>query len=779
MDESNKSLSSPLPVSIDAQNVALRRTRINRIMFIKRRHMRQSRLEGAAPRFMAIMLIVCAILLMLLSSSVGVAFAYYQAQLPLLNNIASHQSFQTTRIYDRNGHLLYQLYNPNYGRRTYVDYNQISPLMVQATVATEDHTFWTNQGVDVQGILRAALTDIQYHTIVEGGSTITQQLIKQQLFADQPRTFQIKGEEALLAYGLTQQYPKWKIMEMYLNTVYYGDLNYGIEAAAQDYFNLHPKCTHNACISATSQLDLAEASMLAGLPQSPTFYDPIQNKSEALARQQYVLQSMVSLNMITNQQAQQAEAEAAKFKFASYSSLQGIQAPHFVQYVIDDVLVPLLGAQNLYNGGYNIYTTLDLPLEQQVERIAYSHLYKVTCDNYLGCYGPLDTSNNVNNAAVVVENPSSGEILAMDGSANYNNNGPLVRGKFNAATALRQPGSSFKPIVYATAFEMGWYPAMILQNHKTTYPTLLTANPPKYYTPANYGDVFLNNFPMTVRNAIANSINIPAIDALEYTGIPNVVNMAARLGLTEISSKPLSDFGPSMAIGGSEVSLLHLTGAYAAFADQGVRTPQTSVLEITNSLGQVLYHYDEAHPQGVQAVRPDVAFLMNSILSDKQSRYHEFGPGNPLEENFPVAAKTGTTDSFRDNWTIGYTPYLAVGVWAGNSDNSVMQNVIGITGAGPIWHDVMQYATQQYYHYPPVDFIKPPDVHLGTVSALTGLLPHPGEPTVTDWFIDGTMPTIYGPYTPPEPKPCEGQDGCPTPTPPCVFPPFCGPPPEN
>jgi membrane peptidoglycan carboxypeptidase len=778
MDTLNRALSDPLPVHDEAQSIALRRTRINRILFIKRRHIRQNRIESAGPRLMVIMLTLCAVVGALFLGSAGAAFAYYQSQLPLLANISSYQAFQTTHIYDRNGKLLYQLYNSNYGRRTYVNYNDISQFLVQATVATEDHTFWTNEGVDLQGSLRAALTDLQYHTVVEGGSTITQQLIKNQLFLNQPRTFQIKGEEALLAYGITQQYPKWKIMEMYLNSVYYGDLNYGVEAAAQDYFNLQPKCTHHSCISATSQLDLAQASLLAGLPQSPSFYDPIVNKSGAMQRQQYVLQSMVDMHYITPLQMQQAEAETAKFKFQSYSVLKGALAPHFVRYVIDNVLDPLLGTQNVYNGGYNIYTTLDLNLEQKVEQIAYSHLYQVTCDNYLGCYGPLNTQNNVNNAAVVVENPTSGEILAMDGSANFNDNGPLVRGKFNAATALRQPGSSFKPIVYATAFEMGWYPAMILPNHQTTYPTKISAT--QWYTPADYGGEFVQSYPMTIRNAIANSINIPAIDAIEYTGIPNVLNMAARLGLTEISSLPVKDFGPSMAIGGREVSLLHMTGAYATFANQGVRVPQTSILEITNSAGQVLYQYDAAHTHGVQAIRPDVAFLMSSILSDKKSRYHEFFPGNPLELDRPAAAKTGTTDSFRDNWTMGYTPYLAVGVWAGNSDNSTMHNVIGITGAGPIWHDVMEYASH-YYNYPPDDFIKPADVQLGTVSALTGLLPHPGEPTITDWFINGTMPTVSGQYTPPQPKPCDGGDNgnnCPNPggPPTRICPPFCFPP---
>ena len=366
-------------------------------------------------------------------------------------------------------------------------------------------------------------------------------------------------------------------------------------------------------------------------------------------------------------------------------------------------------------------------------------------------------------------NPYNGEILAMDGSANYKNNSRKVRGQYNAALALRQPGSSFKPITYATAFEMGWYPAMIIPDHKTVYPSQISSNPPGYYTPQNYDGTFHSGFPMTVRNAIANSFNIPAIDALEYVGIPNVLNTAARLGLSEVARRSPSSFGPSLALGTAEVSLLHLTSAYATFANQGVRVPPTSILEITNNQGDPLYTYDAAHPPGVRAIRADVAFLMSSILSDEKSRYHEFGPGNPLELDRPAAAKTGTTQSFRDNWTLGYTPYVTVGVWAGNSDNSTMNNIIGITGAGPIWHDVMEYVSH-LYKYPPDDFRKPADVVAGTVSAYTGLMPHPGEPTVTDWFIDGTLPTMQGEYTTSR---CRG-DNC---RPPCFI--FCKVPPTN
>ncbi|HCI79500.1 MAG TPA: hypothetical protein DHW02_07405, partial [Ktedonobacter sp.] len=289
----------------------------------------------------------------------------------------------------------------------------------------------------------------------------------------------------------------------------------------------------------------------------------------------------------------------------------------------------------------------------------------------------------------------------------------------------------------------------------------------QYYSPQNYDSTFHTSYPMTVRTAIANSFNIPAVDAIEFTGIPNVLNMAARLGLKEIANQNPQNLGPSMAIGAKEVSLLDMTGAYATFANGGVRVPQTSVLEITNNQGQVVYKYDANHPQQIRAMDPGVAYEMNSVLSDTAARHHEFPAGNPLEMPFPAAAKTGTTDSFRDNWTMGYSPHIAVGVWAGNSDNTMMtQNTIGIAGAGPIWHDVMQYVTDRY-HFPADNFPVPGDVHQGTISDITGLLPRAGEPTITDWFLDGTMPTIYSggyTYTPPTnpTNPCYGPNCNPT-----------------
>ncbi len=345
--------------------------------------------------------------------------------------------------------------------------------------------------------------------------------------------------------------------------------------------------------------------------------------------------------------------------------------------------------------------------------------------------------------------PATGEILAMDGSASTDPDKQTaqMQGDYNAAIAPRQPGSSFKPIVYATAFEMGWYPAMIVPDHKTYYPN----GNDKPYSPQNYDGTFHSGYPMTIRTAVANSFNIPAITTIQFTGLPNVLNMAGRLGLSEVASRQLNTLGPSMALGSVEVTPLHMTAAYSTFANKGVRVPTVYIQSITDNEGHEIYRFDKNKVHGQRVLSEDVAFLISSMLSDKQARYHEFFPGNPLEADRPAAVKTGTTDSFRDNWTIGYTPHLTVGVWAGNSDNTIMNNVIGITGAGPIWHEVMTYASQNY-NLPPDDFVPPSNVHKGSVSALTGLMPRPGEPTVSDWFIDGTQPTLISdaPLAPPK-----------------------------
>ncbi|WP_201381486.1 transglycosylase domain-containing protein [Ktedonobacter sp. SOSP1-85] len=745
----SRPLSQPLPGTSQRQRHA-------RVLRKKRVRLKQPRPDMVARLLMGGSLLFLVALLFTFGGT-GIAYGYYQMQLSSINGIAQHSLFQNTHIYDRHGKLLYELYDKQLGkgRRTYVSYQDISPLLINATVAAEDHTFWSNGGVDLQGIGRALLSNARSGGVREGGSTITQQLIKNQFFSGKERTVGIKFQEAVLAAGITQQYPKWKIMEMYLNTVYYGNINYGVEAAARDYFGLKPDCQGNHCKPAVSRLTLGQASLLAGLPQSPTYYNPVINKDVALERQQVVLNAMVAMKMITPQQARQARQETQQSDIQSYSTDQEMKAPHFVQYVINQLEEVLGGPEQLRDGGFDVYTTLDYDLEQKVEEITYNNLYTTTYDRGLGTYNVLSRDKNVNNASVVVMDPKTGEILAMNGSASYEANYPQVRGQLNGTTTPRQPGSSFKPIVYATAFEMGWYPAMIVSDHRTIYPV----DPPDYYHPQNYDGSFHSDYPMTVRTALANSFNIPAIDAIMFTGVHNVQNMSARLGISEVANLPDAQTGPSMALGSKEVSLLHMTDAYATFANQGLRMPPVSILSVKSNQGRELYSF---HPRGIRALRPDVAFLMNDILSDRVARYKEFYPGNPLELSRPAAAKTGTTDSFRDNWTIGYTPYLTVGVWAGNSNNEQMYDVIGITGAGPIWHDVMEYASQ-HYNFPPDDFPRPDNVHRGAVSANTGLAYAAGEGAVSDWFIDGTQPTIQGAnyYVPPLvcPKPKDDEEG--------------------
>ncbi|BCL81912.1 penicillin-binding protein [Ktedonobacteria bacterium brp13] len=724
-----------------------RRKRVNRVLMRKRYNNRNQ--NHTLSRVATTLVILLAVLVVILSGSGGGAFAYYQSQLPILNKIASHSLFQTTRIYDRNGKLLYQLYDHSdgHGRRTYVDFANIPNNLINATIAIEDHSFWQNSGIDYTGIARAVIANA--NGVREGGSTITQELIKIQFFSNtlNDRTPQLKAQEAVLAIGLTRQYSKAKIMEMYLNTVFYGDNNYGVEAAAQDYFNLKPKCNSKGqCIPAIAQLDLAQASLIAGLPQSPSLYMPFANKEEALKRQTEVLDNMVSQHMITSVQENQAEKEMQNYKFKPSPVV--LNAPHFVNYLIDTILIPLFGAANLENGGYSIYTTLDLDLEREVEAISKKWIETNAMDSY--GESNLRVNYNLNNAAVVVQDPKTGEILAMDGSVDYNSIDLKVNGQFNSAVdAIRQPGSSFKPFVYATAFEKGWYPGMVIPDVQTTFPNGQTP-----YAPPNYDGRF-HGATLTARYAIANSYNIPAIDALEFAGIPDVLTTAGRMGLPNVAATPKSKQGPAMALGTSGESLLNMTGAYSVFADGGVRMPQTSVLRIDDNQGNTIYQLPPPGKRGERVLRADVAYLVTSMISDVNARHQEFAPGNPLELDRPVAAKTGTTDNFVDNWTMGYTPNITVGVWAGNSDNSPMaNNSIGITGAGPIWHDVMTWA-DQHYHFPIEDFAKPADVVQAALSKTTGLAPAAGDGINYDWVINGQQPTIVGSNsytTPTQPK---------------------------
>lgn len=768
---------------------------------------RRSRWQEAQPKIgkivSIIMVVILGVLVMSTFSASAYAYNYYQSQLPRLQGLANQQIEQTTRIYDRNGLLLYEAYNQNQGggRRTPVEYQYIPQVLQDAQTSAEDPTFWTNSGVDPVGIVRAATQYAQSGAVQSGGSTITQQLIKN-LTNDTAVTLNRKIPEAALAIGLTQQYSKAKILEMYFNLSPYGSQNLGVEAAAEDYFQLTQQCDKNfKCTPglyylncnaahemqcdpthcATSKycspmLGLARASLLAGMPQDPPTYDPTfgfidqaTGQKYYLERQQYVLEQMLKyqvvvpgLGTITQDMANQAEAMTAKMQFPKYAHTYYHGDQHFVNWVISQ-MVALLG-ETFFTGGFNIRTTIDSNLEAYVEQAVHRHL-DVQEQQYFGYgYGPLNTVNDVNDAAVVVMNAHTGEVLAMDGSANYNSKDIKVQGNFNAALAARQPGSTIKPIVYAAAFQQGWYPGMVVPDYKTYFPKGDGAvNISGAYVPNDYMNQYSNSN-TTVRNALADSRNVPAIKASMFAGVSNVISLAQRFGITTLSQQ--QDNNASFALGTSGIPLEQMVGAYQVFANQGTRIPPRNVLDIWDNYGHQIYHFDPTHPGGSQVISPQIAFLMTSILSDEVARKAEFWPDHDLSfwgpvgyANSPnagypnVAAKTGTTNDFKDNWTIGYTSEAVVGVWAGNANDEPMQNVIGITGAAPIWHSVMTYVSGMcdtaYDGIPcgkmdvvlkPQTFTAPSGVVQYCTSPANGL----GTGSNCDWMLNGEQPGSAG-----------------------------------
>jgi membrane peptidoglycan carboxypeptidase len=771
--------------------------RVAMIMRHRRERLKQSRPTGQRITIIALTIFLL-LLVIALSSGAASGYAYYNSQLPRLQGLANQQIEQSTRIYDRNGQLLYTAYDNKTGRGIPVTYNYIPAVMQDAMIAAEDHTFWDNSGVDPQGILRAVTEYSSSGSVRSGGSTITQQVIKN-LTHNTQLSLQRKLPEAALAIGLTQQYPKWKILEMYFNISPFGAQELGIDAAAEDYFGLKPKCDQNfKCIPAIAFLDqnhkgkpdpllaLARASLLAGMPQNPVSFDPTLGKEHvklALVRQDYVLQQMMALNMhintalgdqtidngpITPEIIQQVESMTAKMTFTGFRYFKN--APHFVDWVSGQLEIALgngdesLGVHLFLSGGFNIRTTIDARLENYVENNVRHHLRDQEYQIFVGDYGPLNTVHNVNDSAVVVMDAKTGEVLAMDGSAEYNNANPTISGNVNMALAPRQPGSSFKPIVYATAFQMGWYPGIVLPDRKTYFPN----NSPvggdintTTYHPTDYGGGY-HNLNSNIVLDIANSFNIPAIKTLEYAGFENVLNTARRFGITDIDQDVAvynrihhshinvqQNSGPSFGLGTAGISLLQMVGAYQVFANQGTRVPPQSILDIWDNYGQNLYHYNPKHPPTSQVISPQIAFLMSSILSNNPARAIEFS-GDPVLtmqdwDDRPVAAKTGTTDNFQDNWTIGYTPDVVVGVWSGNANGDYMQNVVGITGAAPIWHDVIEYVSGRCkpncdFSYPPDAFVAPPHIVQQTINTVNGL----AGSGYTTYMLDSDVPQQSG-----------------------------------
>lgn len=577
----------------------------------------------------------------------------FASALRRLENYDSRRSFQTTRIYDRHGILLDEVYGE--GRRTWVPLDEIPESLQQATIATEDKTFYNNNGVDPRAIVRAFWQNMQAGRIVSGGSTITQQLVRQIAFTYEQRleqTLSRKLVEIQLAIRLTQMWSKDRILETYLNEVYYGHRAYGVAAAAETYFD-----------KPVSELTLTESALLAGLPQAPSRLDPHYNFEGAKQRQQQVLRLMAEAGYITQAEADAAYAEELTLKLPERIR----RAPHFVDYIME-VLEGAYGHDRVRQEGLRVTTTLDLRYQRLAEEIARRHVEK------------MRGKHNLTSAAVVVMQPQTGQVLAMVGSVDYND--ATIDGQVNMAVRPRQPGSAIKPITYAAAFEEGLTPATIVWDIPTTFPL----EGDQTYKPTNYDDRF--HGPLRLRDALANSYNVPAVKVLKEIGLQTLVDKAHAMGITGLQRDPYRYYGLSLTLGGGEVSLLDLTNAYATLANGGGHVPVAPVLKVVDGAGQTLYEYRQPAPKPV--VDPAAAFIVTDILSDNEARWPAFGRNNPLAFDQPVAVKTGTTTDFRDNWTIGYTPYLVAGVWTGNADNTPMENVSGVQGAAPLWRELME-----------------------------------------------------------------------------------------
>ncbi|MFN8497439.1 MAG: transglycosylase domain-containing protein [Anaerolineae bacterium] len=663
----------------------------------------------------------------LVAGAVGGAYAAYNAlvaTLPAPESIGQQtaQGFKTTRIYDRTGQtVLYDIYDPQGGNRTMAPLSQIPISLRLATISLEDKDFYTNPGFDVRGLARAELNNL-LGLPLQGGSSITQQLVKNvAIDPDQriTRSYDRKLKELVLAWELTRRYPgpagKDQILEWYLNTVYYGNLAYGVQAAAETYFG-----------KPVSELTLAEAALLATLSRSPAS-NPIDNPDEARRQQAIALDEMADDGYITR-----AEAEAAKTaplgRPRPRTETTTLVAPHFAVWV-RQLLEARYGPQALYRGGLQVITSLDLRLQNAAETIARNQVAALQAQQ-----------RDASNASLVAIDSHTGQILAMLGSLDYWD--ASIHGQVNVALNPRQPGSAFKPITYLTAFTQGYTPATVLLDVRTDFGT-----PGAPYIPENYDRQY--HGPVSLRAALANSYNIPSVRLLDMVGIPNVVSMAHRLGVTGLNGQ----YGLALTLGGGEVSLLDLTYAFNTIANDGRMVgapvaPQnrrlgyrelepTPILRVTDASGEVLD--DFTTPEEREVVSPAEAFLVTDILSDGKAREPAFGPASPLVIDRPAAVKTGTTNDYRDNWTVGYTPQLTVGVWVGNSDGHPMRQTSGVEGAAPIWHAFMETVLSGQ---PPSPFPRPPGLAWAEVCALSGLKPTELCPQRHgEWFIAGTAPT--------------------------------------
>ncbi len=611
--------------------------------------------------------IVISFLLLILAGflTIFIALAWFSRGLPNPDQLIQREIAQTTTIYDRSGeHVLYEVHGDE--KRTLMELEAIPDYIKQATIAIEDRNFYRHRGFSMWAIFRTMVTNFLRGERA-GGSTLTQQFVKNAILGPEKK-YSRKIKELVLAQRIEKRFTKDEILQMYLNEIPYGSNAYGVAAASQKYFNKN-----------VQDINLAEAALLAALPQAPSLYSPYgPNKELLLGRKDYILKIMYDQGYI-NEQEKNA-AQSYEIVFAGPET--NIKAPHLVMYV-RSLLAKTYGEKTIEQGGLKIYTTIDWDLQQTAEKII-----KEKIEEYGERY-------QATNASLVAIDPKTGQILVMVGSRDFFNND--IDGQVNVALSNRQPGSSLKPLIYSSLFELGYTPDTILYDVETNFST----NPAEPYRPRNYDHQ--ERGPIDIRHSLANSINIPAVKAIYLADIKRVLDLAENMNYSTFSDR--SRFGLALVLGGGEVKLLEHVNAYSAFAREGTMSAHASILRVEDRDGKILQEYELEEKK---VLTSQSARAINNILSDNQARAITFGLNSQLNiQNRQVAAKTGTTNDFRDAWAIGYTPSLVAGVWVGNSNNDKMsRGASGSTVAAPIWNQFMQYALKDH----PKEVFKPLEI---------------------------------------------------------------------
>ncbi|MCH8821600.1 PBP1A family penicillin-binding protein, partial [Patescibacteria group bacterium] len=628
--------------------------------------------------------------------STAVVFGFFAREVPSPDKLTNRNVEQSTKILDREGTLLYNVHGDQ--NRTLVTLDKVPEDLRNATIAIEDQNFYKHKGFDIQGIVRS-IRDSIFNKQLSGGSTLTQQLVKNALLTPE-RTITRKIKEFILAVQIERRFTKDQILQIYLNEIPYGGTAWGAEAAANQYFN-----------KSVSDLDLTESAILAGLPQRPSVYSPFSTNPEAyIGRTKAVLSRMREDAYITQEQEEEALKKLPKIKFAKFG--EGITAPHFALYV-KQILEEKYGEKFVQEGGLQVTTTLDLKLQNMAQKVVKDEIKK------------NGKSLRMSNGSVVIQNTKTGEILAMVGSKDYF--AKDIQGNFNvAAQGLRQPGSALKPFNYLTGFKKGYTPATMYLDIRTDFGG--------GYKPGNYDDRF--HGPQSIRNSLGNSYNIPAVKMLGVNGVSDMIGTLQDFGITTLDDP--NQYGLSLTLGGGAIKMLELNNAFATLGNLGKEVKPIAILKITDSSGKIIEEFNTEEfkkSEGKQVVTQEHAYLVDHILSDRTAKYAAYGTywANRLNFRSDIAVKTGTSELKIDNWAFGTTPSYTVGVWVGNNDNSPMHPSIssGVTGAAPIWRIVIENVLKGKEVE---NFKRPAGIISMKVDSTTGQKPTKGSKTRTDIF---------------------------------------------